>query len=142
MREDETVIGILSESDMMWWSVSLLGWKTMEEEEVGGDGRGEGVSVREKVGILRLVLAVVRGGQWRGGYSELENVVGRLEEEGKEGKEGKGRRWRDWEEMGRLAKEVKSLIEKKELEGEIVTVGMMEKMVSILTLQNLPFPTL
>ena len=48
-----------------------------KEEEEGG------VSVREKNGIMGIVLEVVEGGGWKGSYSELEDVVGRLEEEGK-----------------------------------------------------------
>ena len=53
----------------------------------GSDSEGEegGVSVSEKNGILGIVLEVVEGGGWRGEYLELEEVVGRLEEEGEKG---------------------------------------------------------
>ena len=35
------------------------------------------MSVREKNGILRVVLEGVEGGEWRRGYEESEEVVGR-----------------------------------------------------------------
>ena len=41
---------------------------------------------------MGIVLEVVEGGEWRNGYKELEEVVGRLEEEGEEWRERKGNR--------------------------------------------------
>ena len=80
----------------------------------------QGVSVMEKNGILRIVLEIVEGGGWRGGYEKLEKVVGRLEEEGE-------KKWRErrmsgvegvyaWKEMGRLAHQVGYEIKKREEE--------------------------
>ena len=90
-------------------------------EDLDGNGgrerEEEGVSVVEKNGILGIVLEVVEGGGWIGEYSELEEVVGMLEEEGeKECRERKrkgGRGWSEWKEMGRLAHDVVWEIEKK-----------------------------
>ena len=100
----------------------------MKKEE--GKEEEEGVNVREKNGILGIVLEIVEGGGWRGSYSELEEVVGRLEEEGekewrerrkkkKRGGGGGGGGGMEWREMGRLAREVGWGIEeqKKKEEG-------------------------
>ena len=77
---------------------------------------------------------------WRGDYEELEEVVGRLEEEGekkwmskKRGEKG-SRRGREWKEMGRLAREIGWEIEKrKRMEGgegrggDMITLHGMKK---------------
>ena len=119
MGEDGGVIGIVGGSEMILKSVGILKQKTREEGKNGGEMREEeeeeeeGVSVEEKNGILGIVLEGVEGGGWRGGYEELEEVVGRLEEEGerewrerKEKREGKNG-GREWKEMGRLTREVR-----------------------------------
>ena len=157
MSEDERVIGIVGGSEMILNSVSVLRKKTIEDREEsdcgGGWGKGvkegeegeeegeereeeeEGVSVREKNGILAIVLEVVEGGGWMGEYGELEEVVSRLEEEGKkrwkEKREEKrsrgGDRGREWKEMGRLAHDILwGIEEKKNAEEGIVTFGRMK----------------
>lgn len=131
IREERDALRIVSESEIIWRSISLLSSKTLEEEEEEEDDRGDGtiqfesadnslngstmtennksiyisedvngsprggVSVREKVEILKIVLEVMEGGGWIADYSELKEVVGRLEDEGKEGRRGK-----EWKEMG------------------------------------------
>ena len=84
---------------------------------------------------------MVEGGGWKGNYSELEEVVCRLEEEGeKEWKERKGKRrgrggGMEWREMGRLAHEVGWEIEKRKGmteegrggDGEMITLRGMKK---------------
>ena len=94
MSDDPKLIEIVGGSEMLLKSVGLLRMKTVEEgeekEKEGGGGTGEGegteegISVSEKNGIVGIVLEVMEGGGWKRSYSELEEVVGRLEEEGKE----------------------------------------------------------
>ena len=98
------------------------------------------MSVREKNAILGIVLELVEGGGWRGSYSELEEVVGRLEEEGKKrwiekrGEKGRGGR-REWKEMGRLAHDVGWAIEERKMvseegrkgDGEMISLRGMKK---------------
>ena len=156
MSEDCRASGIIGGSEMILKSVSLLRRKTIEDREESGDGGGwgkegkegeegegegeeEGVSVREKNGILRIVLEVVEGGGWRGSYSELEEVVNRLEEEGKKEwiskRREKGKNFgREWKEMGRLAHEVGWGIEERRVreegndgEGEMISLLGMKK---------------
>ena len=93
-------------------AVTILRRRTIGEGE-GKEGKEEqGVSVREKNGILGILLEVVEGGGWKGSYEELEEVVGRLEEEGKKrwiekrGEKGGRGGGREWKEMGRLAHSV------------------------------------
>ena len=95
-----------------------------------------------------ILLEVVEGGGWKGSYSELEEVVGRLEEEGEkrwreEKRKEKGKRegrngGREWKEMGRLAREVLWEIEERkrreegrgeeeEEDGEMITLHGMRK---------------
>ena len=133
MSEDSRVIGIVGQSEIVLKSVEGLRMKTIDDE--GERKEGEGVSVREKNGILGILLEVVEGQVWKGGYEELEEVVGRLEEEGKkEWRERKkdGREGMEWKEMGRLAREVGWAIEERKMEmegegGKIVTLGRMKK---------------
>ena len=90
MSKDDRYISMIEECEIIRDAVSILGKRTIEEGEEGNkeEGEGEGVSVREKNGLLGIVLEMVEGGGWRGEYSELESVVGRLEEEGK-------KRWKE-----------------------------------------------
>ena len=117
------------------------------EEEEEKEEEEEGVSVEEKRAMLGIVLEVVEGGGWKGSYSELEEVVGRLEEEGEKewrerkrkrgGRDGRGMSsGMEWREMGRLAREVGWEIEKrKKMEGKegdegdgcMLTLSMMKK---------------
>ena len=145
---DENIVRIVGESEMIRECVHSLGMKTFDvnqvrdesmntEEEDGVNGE-EGVSVSEKNGILGIVLEVVEGGGWKGGYEELEEVVSGLEEEGeKEWRDRKKKRrggWMDWREMGRLSHALVWEIERRkriETEGEsesgIVSLGQMQK---------------
>ena len=138
--DDDRYIKIIGECEFIRDSVSILGRRTVGEGEEGGEQKeeeGEWMSVREQNGLLGIVLEVVEGGGWRGGYEELEEAVGRLEEEGgKKWRERKkeGRGGREWKEMGRLAHEVAWEIEKmKKMEegGEedygILSVERMKK---------------
>ena len=159
--EDERIIGSVMESEMMGKCVYILSRKTIESErskdgitssssssssssaeqkkEEEEEEEEEGVSVSEKNGILGIVLEVVEGGGWKGSYSELEEVVWRLEEEGeKEWRERKkgGREWNEWKEMGRLAHGVGWGIEKrKKMEGgggggqeySVISIGSVKK---------------
>ena len=114
---------MIGECEIIRDAVSILGRRTIVEEEGRGEGEEEeGVSVREKNGILGVVLEVVEAGGWKGRYEELEEVVGRLEEEGeKEWRERKGKREEggmEWKEMGRLAREVGWEIEKRKRREE------------------------
>ena len=137
--EDDTVLGIIGNSELIGKCVSILGSRTTED--IGSSGRvnspassvsssssfqildrnrgmkgNEGVSVSEKNGMLGILLEVVEGGGWRGKYSELEAVVSQLEEEGeKEWRDRKGKRGggNEWREMGRLAHAVAWGIEKR-----------------------------
>ena len=147
MSEDESVIKIVVEGELMQKCISVLKLRTIDDEEEGKEGEEEeaGVRVGEKNGILGIVLEVVEGGGWKRGYEELEEVVGRLEEEGeqqwrerrKQGSAEEGRRGKnggkEWREMKRLARDVGWAIEeqkKKEEEGNsegIVTLGRMKK---------------
>ena len=154
---DDRAVEIVGGSEMIGKSVSLLRRKTIEDkgelhygecqsgEKEGEEEEEEGVSVLEKNGILGIVLEVVEGGGWKGSYEELEEVVGRLEEEGERGwrerrgkkREGGGRVNNggiEWREMGRLSREIGWAIEKrkrekegKEGEGEIITLDGMKK---------------
>ena len=125
MSEDGRVIEIIGGSEMIMKSVSLLRKKTKEDKEEGEEEEGEeeGICVSEKNGILGIVLEVVEGGGWKGDMKELEEVVGRLEEEGKKrwkekrGEKG-GRGGIEWREMGRLAHEVGWAIEERKGMGE------------------------
>ena len=147
MSEDERVIEIIGGSEMVLKSISLLRKKTNEdkeedEEEGGGEeiDEEEGICVSEKNGLLGIVLEVVEGGGWKGSYSELEEVMGRLEEEGKKrwmekrGEKGRGR-GREWKEMGRLARDVGWAIEERKgmseegrgREGSMITLSGMKK---------------
>ena len=147
VSKDERYIRMIGESEIIVNGVSILGRRTIGDGEEGEEegeevkekkeeeGKEEGVSVREKNGILGIVLEVVEGGGWRGSYEELEEAVGRLEEEGKKRwmekrREEGGRGGREWKEMGRLARDVLWGIEERRGrgergEGEILTfVGM------------------
>ena len=127
MSKDERYISMIGECEIIRDAVSILRRRTIgegEEEEEGREGEEEeGVSVREKNGISGIVLEMVEGGGWRGKYEEVEEVVGRLEEEGeKEWRERKGKRGgrgggMEWREMGRLAHEVGWEIEKRKGRG-------------------------
>ena len=94
VSKDERYISMIGECAIVQDAVEILGRRTIgegEEGKEGGEGEGEGeggeeegegrggVSVREKNGILGIVLEVVEGGGWRGGDEELEEVVERLE---------------------------------------------------------------
>ena len=148
MSEDSRVIEIVGGSDIILTSVGILRMKTREEgkeeekeeEEEGGGGRKDWVSVSEKNGILEIVLDVVEGGGWKGKYEELEEVVNRLEEEGKkkwmEGRREKGKNGgREWKEMGRLAHDVGWAIEERKMvseegrkgDGEMISLRGMKK---------------
>ena len=135
MSKDGAFINVLGECEIIRNAVSILGRRTIEEGERTEEEEEVGVSVREKNGILGILLEVVEGGVWKGGYEELEEVLGRLEEEGKkEWRERKkdGREGMEWKEMGRLAREVGWAIEEKKMEmegegGKIVTLGRMKK---------------
>ena len=107
VSKDDRYISMIGECEIIKDAVSILRRRTIGEgeegEKEGEEGNGkecgeeEGVSVREKNGILGIVLEMVEGGGWRGSYSELEEVVNRLEEEGKKrwkGEEGEERRKR------------------------------------------------
>ena len=154
--EDERIIESVMESEMMGKCVYILSRKTIESErskdgitsssssssssaeqkkEEEEEEEEEGVSVSEKNGILGIVLEVVEGGGWKGSYSELEEVVGRLEEEGKKRRtESNGAKGQHgWKEMGRLAHEVGWAIEERKLrdgrggDGEMITLQGMKK---------------
>ena len=150
MIDDSEVIELIGGSEMVGKSVSLLGMKTTEDKEMEATYRGcededneegeeekekGGVSVSEKNGILGIVLEVVEGGGWKGKYDELEEVVGRLEEEGKKRRtESNGAKGQHgWKEMGRLAHEVGWAIEERKLrdgrggDGEMITLQGMKK---------------
>ena len=124
---------------MILKSVWVLNKKTKEDNEEGEEEKDEGVCVSEQNGILGIVLEVVEGGRWKGEYEELEEVVGRLEEEGKKkwmekrGEKGRGG-GREWNEMGRLALQIGMAIEERKLreegrgrDGEMVTFGGKKK---------------
>ena len=53
---------------------SSIGDGRRERDGERVEGR-EGVSVSEKNGILGIVLEVVEGGWWRGGYEELNATI-------------------------------------------------------------------
>ena len=107
VSKDDKYISMIGECEIIRDAVTILGRRTIEEGKEGEERKeeDEGMSVSEKNGILGIVLEVVEGGWWRGGYSELEEVVSRLEEEGEkewmkrrreeERKEENGRRWDD-----------------------------------------------
>ena len=113
LSEDSEMIEIIRGSEMILKSVSFLRMKTIEgdkeekegrkdiEDEGGGGEEEEGVSVFEKNGILGIVLEMVEGGGWKGSYSELEEVVGRLEEEGK-------KRWKEKREEEKRGSEIRN----------------------------------
>ena len=150
--EDENILGIIRDSGLLGKCVSLLRSRTVESQKsdekktmmecaegsMENEEQEEGVSVFEKNGVLGIVLEVVEGGGWVGGYEELEEVVDRLEEEGekewrekKRKKEGGGN---EWKEMGRLAHDVAWGIEKRKKMEEggdeeygILSVGKMKK---------------
>ena len=94
VSKDDRYINMIGECEIIRDAVDILRRRTIGEgegegEEEGKEGREEGraeegVSVREKNGILGIVLEVVEGGGWKGKYEELEEVVGRLEEEEEE----------------------------------------------------------
>ena len=142
VSKDDRYISMIGECEIIKDAVDILGRKTIGEgEEEGEEGREEeeGMSVREKNGILGIVLEVVEGGGWKGSYSELEEVVGRLEEEGKKrwmekrGEKGRGG-GREWKEMGRLAHEVGWAIEERRGreegrggDGSMITLQEMKK---------------
>ena len=120
VSKDERYISMVGECEIIRDAVSFLRRTTIEGEK----GEEEGMSISEKNGILGIVLEVVEGGGWRGKYEELEEVVGRLEEEGKkrwiEKRREKGmNEGREWKEMGRLAHDVGWAIEERKtmLEG-------------------------
>ena len=139
MSEDCEMIRIVGGSEMILKSVSILRKKTIEE----GDEAESGVSVREKNGILGILLEVVEGGGWNGSYEELEEGVGRLEEEGeKEWRERRGKireKGRgggiEWKEMGRLARDVGWAIEERKAttnqgrggDGSMITLRGLKK---------------
>ena len=139
VSKDDRYISMIGECDIIRDAVDILRRRTIgegEEKEEKEEGE-EGVSVREKNGILGIVLEMVEGGGWKGSYEELEEVVGRLEEEGeKEWRERKKDRRRrngglEWKEMERLAREVGWAIEKrKKMDGGgdgIATLGRQKK---------------
>ena len=124
VSKDERYISMIGECEIMRDAVNILRRRTIGDGEVGREGKEEGregegeegVSVREKNGILGILLEVVEGGGWKEGYEELEDVVSRLESEGKKGwrerRGEKGKNWgREWKEMGRLAQNVELAIE-------------------------------
>ena len=128
VSKDDRYISMIGECEIIKDAVSILRRRTIGEgeegEKEGEEGNGkecgeeEGVSVREKNGILGIVLEMVEGGGWKGSYSELEEVVGRLEEEGKKEWISKRREkginsGREWKEMGRLAHSVGWAIEER-----------------------------
>ena len=78
VSKDDRYISMIGECEIIRDAVDILRRRTIREGE-----EEEEVSVREKNGILGILLEVVEGGGWRGSYSELEEVVGRLEEEAK-----------------------------------------------------------
>ena len=96
MSKDDRYLNMIGECEIIRNAVSILRRRTIGEGEEGEegeegkegkekeDGKEEedeaGVSVSEKNGLLGIVLEVVEGGVWKGGYSELEEVVSRLEE--------------------------------------------------------------
>ena len=134
VSKDDRYISMIGECEIIRDAVDILGRRTIGEGEEGE----EGVSVREKNGILGILLEVVEGGGWKGKYEELEEVVGRLEEEGKKGwiskRREKGKNCgREWKEMGRLAHEVGWAIEEKRgreegrEDGSMVTLQGMKK---------------
>ena len=140
VSKDDRYISMIGECEIIRDAVNILGRRTIGEGEEGE----EGVSVREKNGILGIVLEVVEGGGWKGKYEELEEVVGRLEEEGKkrwkEKREEKGRGegkndGREWKEMGRLAHCVGWAIEERKGmseegrggDGEMISLRGMKK---------------
>ena len=146
--KNDLVTQILAKSELIQNVISLLNTRTIENPPLSGDrdtpssfsesaspsGEEEGVSVGEKNGALGIVLEIVEGGGWKGDYSELEEAVSRLEEEGE--KEWRERRkkggsvngWTEWREMGRLARDVGWAIERKKDGGEgIATLSGMKK---------------
>ena len=149
VSKDDRYINMIGECEIIRDAVSILRRRTIGDGEEGeeeereereeGKGKEEGVSVREKNGILGIVLEMVEGGGWKGSYSELEEVVGRLEEEGKKEWISKRREkginsGREWKEMGRLAREIGWEIEKrKRMEGregrggDMITLHGMKK---------------
>ena len=140
---DERVLREVGESIVIQGCVEKLGLPTVEHGRRDGTEEEEGVSVEEKSALLGIVLEVVEGGMWKGGYEELEEVVGRLEEEGEKGwrERKKGRRGErgrnggmEWRKMGRLAREVGWGIEKRKRreegrggEGEIISLCGIKK---------------
>ena len=145
MCDDSGVIGRVGGSEKILKSVSFLRMKTIEDGEKEGDRRDieDGMSVSEKNGLLGVLLEVVERGGWKGGYEELEEVVGKLEEEGENAwrernrkREGRGRESKaglEWREMGRLAREVGWAIEERKCrerkggEGSMITLQGMKK---------------
>ena len=92
LSKDDRYISMIGECEIIRDAVATLRRRTIGEGEEEEEEE-EGVSVREKNGILGILLEMVEVGGWRGGYEELEEVVGRLEEEGeKEWRERKGKR--------------------------------------------------
>ena len=86
VSKDDRYINMIRECEIIRNAVSILRRRTIgegEETEEKEEGE-EGVSVREKNGILGILLEIVEGGGWKGRYEELEEVVGRLEEEEEE----------------------------------------------------------
>ena len=149
VSKDDRYINMIGECEIIRDAVSILRRRTIGDGEEGeeeereereeGKGKEEGVSVREKNGILGILLEVVEGGGWKGSYSELEEVVGTLEEEGKtkwkqkraEKGRGEGKEWKD---MGRLAHDVgwaieerKGMSEGRGGDGEMITLQGMKK---------------
>ena len=107
MSEDSRVIGIVGQSEIVLKSVEGLRMKTIDDE--GERKEGEGVSVREKNGILGILLEVVEGQVWKGGYEELE-----------EEKKGREEAERGREEEKKRADEERMKVEQihRELEEE------------------------
>ena len=93
VSKDDRYIRMIEECEIIRDAVHILERRTIGKGEQGEERKEEGkeeeeeegVSVSEKNGILGIVLEIMEGGGWRGEYKELEEVVGKLEEEGKKG---------------------------------------------------------
>ena len=111
---DERVLREVGESIVIQGCVEKLGLPTVEHGRRDGTEEEEGVSVEEKSALLGIVLEVVEGGMWKGGYEELEEVVGRLEEEGEKG-------WRERKKERKERRERKEWRNGVEKDGKIST---------------------
>ena len=103
-EKDEGYREVIRESGVLKNVVKVWGVRREEEEEGGGrggveegvnEGRRRGIekykremSVREKVRVLELLISVVKGGVEMEDEEGVEEVVMRLEEEGRKYREG------------------------------------------------------